>query len=329
MVELKEIKISKLALEGAGGEDFGRVLELESAEDRKEFTGSLREYIGHALSPQGKVFAVACGDEFVGCQKISARSRSIWMPFIDAKHQGKGFEEAALRLGIDGLLRSRQNSEREEIFAAIDREDARALDLFRSFGFRDSADSDGDWCLGLPPDALASGGDAQEGRLAQVAVSLKEFSAKAALEGPEGESLDRCFDLVAEDVWTHVAPNWMSIADAIARPETARPFAIFNDGEMVGFIMFCIDGRDYVEFKNPRSKAAALWRLMIDLKHQGKGYGKAALKLGLGWVKKTVDPDEIWTSSDNKMALGLYESLGFAFTGLREDDAEVMLLKIR
>jgi len=339
VAELKEIKI-KYSLEGVDGEDFGEVLGLAPPEDRKEIAAPMHESLGEAFCWAGvsKTFAVASSDEIVGYLGVGAghdgryndgstKARVIRMPLIDTKHQGKGFEKAALRLGIDYLLQNPQNSGVEGIFTDIDLKDALAVDLLKSFGFEDSVDEDGDESMRLLPKANGGTGMAQGG------VSLKEFRVKVFLEGPSGESLNRCLDLVAEDVPnTFVATNQQSIGGAIMKPEAARPFAIFNGDEMVGFIMFDINFAGYMEFrKNPENKAVYFWRFMIDQKHQGKGYGRAALKLGLDWVKETVRPDEIWTSEmpDNKIAAELYKSFGFEFTGDLDDDELVMLLKLK
>ena len=56
---------------------------------------------------------------------------------------------------------------------------------------------------------------------------------------------------------------------------------------------------------------------------------RQALKLGLEFIKEKFGPDEIYTgvAPGNRVAKGLYESVGFADTGFREFGMEEMCLK--
>lgn len=49
--------------------------------------------------------------------------------------------------------------------------------------------------------------------------------------------------------------------------EVARPYAIFADGNIVGFTMFAFDENN----EDPEDKYW-LWQFMIDEKEQGKGW---------------------------------------------------------
>ena len=72
-----------------------------------------------------------------------------------------------------------------------------------------------------------------------------------------------------------------------------------------------------------------LCKFMIDEKYQNKGYGRQALKLGLDFIKDKFGQVDIYTgvAVGNKVAKGLYESVGFADTGLREFGMEELCLK--
>ena len=91
-----------------------------------------------------------------------------------------------------------------------------------------------------------------------MGITLKEIN---------GENFD---DIIALKVEKYCASNLYSLAQAKIYPE-AIPLAIYNDDIAVGFIMYGIEPRDNNEY----------WidRLMIDEKHQKKGYGKIAMEI--------------------------------------------------
>ena len=112
---------------------------------------------------------------------------------------------------------------------------------------------------------------------------------------------------VADAQKTFVAPNVMSIAQSKIYP-TNLPFAVYNDDEMVGFVLYGFDTEDEKFY---------LGRLMIDEKFQGKGYGRAATLEVIKELKKIEDCREIYLSfaPENTNAEKLYESIGFERTG--------------
>jgi len=103
-----------------------------------------------------------------------------------------------------------------------------------------------------------------------------------------------------------------SLAHAWLYGDRARPFAIYNDETMVGYLMFDID----YQWDDPR-KTCAIWRLLIDKKHQRKGYGKTALKMAIDYLKDNHDPDIIRVNllSGNDIAESMYKSFGFTPSG--------------
>lgn len=60
-----------------------------------------------------------------------------------------------------------------------------------------------------------------------------------------------------------------------------------------------------------------LWKFMIDEKHQNKGYGKKALKLGIDYLVDRFKVKEVYTAyyATNRIARDLYASIGFCETG--------------
>ena len=127
-----------------------------------------------------------------------------------------------------------------------------------------------------------------------------------------------CINLkVADGQEKFVATNVVSIAQAKIYP-TANPFAVYAEDEMVGFVMYGYDEDD---------ERFYLARLMIDAKHQGKGYGKAATLRVIEKLKRVDDCREIFLSfvPENTGAERLYESVGFERTGEISADGEVVM----
>ena len=135
------------------------------------------------------------------------------------------------------------------------------------------------------------------------------------------ENLDAVLLLkVKDDQKRFVSSTAESLAQAYVSPKTAFPFAVYNDDIIVGFIMM-----GYYEEK----KYYTLWKLMIDQQYQGRGYGKAALELGIAFLRERFRIKEIYTGviPDNKVAKNLYQSVGFEDTGLFENGMEELRLR--
>ena len=68
------------------------------------------------------------------------------------------------------------------------------------------------------------------------------------------------------------------------------------------------------------------WKFLIDQRYQQQGYGKAALALGIAYMKEAFGATELYTSVSlgNAVAKRLYQSMGFQETGLVEDGMEEM-----
>ena len=116
-----------------------------------------------------------------------------------------------------------------------------------------------------------------------------------------------------------VAPNFASIAEAYLVTRDGGhvyPFGIFHGETPVGFVMI---GYDYLEAGGEKlgfvRNNYLLWRFMIDKQYQQKGYGKAALKLALDFIRTRPcgDAEYCWLSyePENEVARKLYCSFGF------------------
>ncbi len=115
---------------------------------------------------------------------------------------------------------------------------------------------------------------------------------------------------LARDQKDLVADNLHSIAESKFDPD-ARPRAIYAGGEPVGFLMY--DASD---------DEALIYRFMIDRRHQGKGYGRAALVLAIDEIRAMPKVRKVSISymPDNNAAKAFYASLGFIEVGVDEDD---------
>nr|WP_274528691.1 GNAT family N-acetyltransferase [Paenibacillus piscarius] len=115
-----------------------------------------------------------------------------------------------------------------------------------------------------------------------------------------------------------VASNADSLVHATNEP-TSVPYGIFNEEEMVGFILF----------DNERYTDGYYWilRFMIDARFQGEGYGKAAIKEVIKMLGSREDCTQIRVSHIpiNLTANKLYKSVGFTETGEFEDNGDVIL----
>ena len=135
------------------------------------------------------------------------------------------------------------------------------------------------------------------------------------------ENLDAVLALkVSQSQTGFVSTTAEALAQAYVYAETAFPFAVYSDREIVGFIMM-----GYYEEK----QYYTLWKLLIDQKYQGLGYGKAALNLGIAFLKERFRAARIYTGviPGNLAAKSLYQSVGFESTGLFENGMEELCLK--
>lgn len=107
-----------------------------------------------------------------------------------------------------------------------------------------------------------------------------------------------------------------SLAQCYVYPDILQPFLVVDGEKPVGFILFIvITKKDQYEFN----------RIMIDQHHQGKGYGRQAMLLGIEYLKnKGAKVIELSHLSNNPHPSKLYQSLGFTYTGVVED-GEVMM----
>ena len=133
-----------------------------------------------------------------------------------------------------------------------------------------------------------------------------------------------------------VATNAQSIIEAyttITANGVALPFGIYDDDLLVGFVMIGYNTDDMWDNAPKIAKGNYnLWRLMIDEKYQGKGYGKKAIEEALKYIRTFPFGKAKYCylsyNPDNKVAEKLYLSCGFTKTGEKDDDEIVMALEV-
>jgi diamine N-acetyltransferase len=136
---------------------------------------------------------------------------------------------------------------------------------------------------------------------------------------------------VREDQKEFVAPNDISLIEAyiaLAHNASAFPFGIYDDETLVGFLMvgFGVDD-SWNDAPAIAQDNYSLWRLMIDRRYQGRGYGRAAVRLALDFIKTLPcgPADYCWLSYEptNTIAQSLYQSFGFVETGEKDGDEQI------
>lgn len=111
------------------------------------------------------------------------------------------------------------------------------------------------------------------------------------------------------------------MAEADEAPQW-RPVGIYDGKTLVGFSM-------YGCFSDP-FPGGGLWldRLLIDKRHQGKGYGKAAVHSLLIKLQEEYGSKKVYLSvyENNTPAIALYKQIGFHFTGEYDTKGEKIMV---
>lgn len=140
---------------------------------------------------------------------------------------------------------------------------------------------------------------------------------------------------VKEDQKHFVATNTQSILQAyttITSGGVALPFGLYEEDELVGFVMFGYDGYEEGDPEYIRG-SYGLWRFMIDENHQGKGYGRKAMEACLDYIRTLPcgEAEYCWLSyePENTAAKKLYNFFGFQETGDVAGGEVISLLKLK
>jgi diamine N-acetyltransferase len=153
-----------------------------------------------------------------------------------------------------------------------------------------------------------------------VVVSLREITDdnRAAIEA-----------LVVTEVQSdYVASVSESLLEAVEHPD-AKPWsrAIYADDDPVGFVMIS----DGIEVDDARYVGPYyLWRLLVDHRFQGQGYGTAALDLVVDHVRTRPDARTFLVSYVIGPAspAAFYEQYGFRVTGVVHEGEPILELDL-
>ena len=157
------------------------------------------------------------------------------------------------------------------------------------------------------------------------------------LEKITWDNVDAILNLhVQKEQRNFVARNKDSLVHAFlamtADGKQVFPFGICLGKKPVGFIMIGYDiGED--DGTEPRAdwflrNSYCIWRLMIDKRYQGKGYGRQAMQLALDFIRTfpAGEAKYCWLSyePENETAKNLYRSLGFEDRPEQYEEGEEM-----
>jgi diamine N-acetyltransferase len=119
-----------------------------------------------------------------------------------------------------------------------------------------------------------------------------------------------------------------SIQEAADEPDgRAIYWALYADETPVGFVMITDETSGA-----PGYIPQYLWKLLIDERHQRRGYGSAALDLVVEYFRRRPEVEVMWTSAQqgDGSPIPFYERYGFEQTGDLVFDDEVLLrLRLR
>ena len=115
-----------------------------------------------------------------------------------------------------------------------------------------------------------------------------------------------------------------SLLEAAAEPGArALYWAVYDDEMPVGFVMIAdeVDGPDYI--------AHFLWKLLIDQRHQRRGFGTATLDLIVEFFRDR-GVSVMWTSAGEGEGspIAFYERYGFERTGGLHGNEVLLRLEI-
>ena len=134
---------------------------------------------------------------------------------------------------------------------------------------------------------------------------------------------------VTEEQDEYVATVTVSLADAVEYPEAKAWYrAVYAGDEPVGFVMIS----DGITDPDPTLLGPYyLWRLLIDHRHQGRGYGSAAIDEVVAYLRPRPGADVLLVSAHvgPRTPIPFYERYGFVLTGEIHEEEPVLALDLR
>ena len=125
-----------------------------------------------------------------------------------------------------------------------------------------------------------------------------------------------------EDQKDFVAENIQSLAEAYAtrnEGNNALLLAVYNDEDLIGFVMIGKGTVGNEEESDLIKENYCLWRLMIDKKYQGQGFGKQTIDAAMDLIRTFPfgKAKKVWLSYEpkNTHARDVYRKYGFVENG--------------
>lgn len=145
-------------------------------------------------------------------------------------------------------------------------------------------------------------------------IRLKEITNQNIWKVCALEPFDEQKDFVAENI--------QSLAEAYAtrnEGNNALPLAVYQDDELIGFAMIGKGTVGNEEESDLIKDNYCLWRLMIDKKFQGKGFGKQTMDAAMALIRTFPfgEAKKVWLSyePENTRARDIYKKYGFVENG--------------
>ncbi|QHT63134.1 GNAT family N-acetyltransferase [Paenibacillus lycopersici] len=139
---------------------------------------------------------------------------------------------------------------------------------------------------------------------------------------------------VSEEQRRYVASNLSSVASCYVIATNGGhpfPFAIYKDEQPVGFVMITYHITSY-DTPSVAEDGYSILRLMIDKRHQNRGYGREAMREVLAFIRTyPAGPARYcWIAykPENTPAKKLYESFGFRDNGEIVNDEHTTVLEL-
>ena len=144
---------------------------------------------------------------------------------------------------------------------------------------------------------------------------------KVTLEEITEDTLDDIMGLGVTKAQEAFCPG---VAVSIAQAHFSRYAwfrAVYAGDTPVGFVMLYLDGL---------KSRYSLWRLLIDKRYQGKGYGKAAIEQVVDFVRTLPEATELTVTYPpvEGNPSKFFAECGFVETGETENDEKVMKLTV-
>ena len=125
----------------------------------------------------------------------------------------------------------------------------------------------------------------------------------------------------AQEAAKFVSPVVRSLADAwFYRDEgIAYPKAVYEDEDLVGFIMYELDTEEQQVF---------IWRFLIDQAFQGKGYGRQTIEVVMEMAKEQAQITKVVADyvDGNEPMKKILLDLGFEETGFNKEINEHIMV---